>query len=315
MSETTKKLISLVIPAYKEEKNVDYIYRELLPILEWIQWYQFEILFVNDWSPDDTWYQIELLCNKDTRVKWVDLSRNFGKEIAITAGLQNAKWDAVITIDADGQHPVEKIPEFIQEWETGYDIVYNTRPITEDATYFKRKSSEWFYRIFNNISEFKLEPGTTDYRLLDRKVVNSFLRFSEKNRMYRGLVDWLGYNKKALVFDAKSRVHGEASYDRKMLIKLAINSLTSFSTFPIRLIGWFGTFMVLFAGVLLIYVLFDKFTIDKFQFSNIAAIMLGNTILIGVVLIAISFIGVYIANIHEEVIGRPLFIVKDKINI
>lgn len=309
-----KKLISIVLPSYREEENISYIYGELLPILQNLENYEYEITFVNDGSPDRTWEEIEKICAQDARVKGVNLSRNFGKELAITAGLEHSHGDAVITLDADGQHPVEKIPEFIREWESGYDIVYNRRPQTRNATWIKKKSSDWFYAIFNKISEFKLESGTTDYRLLDRPVVEAYLRFSEKNRMYRGLVDWLGFSKKVLIFDAKDRAHGQATYSAKMLIRLAIHSLTSFSFFPLKLVGWLGFFMTIVSSGLLMFVLIDKFTIDKFAFSNIAAMLLANTALIGIVLMSLGLIGLYIANIHEEVIGRPLYVVKDKRN-
>lgn len=286
-----------------------------MPILDNLKAYRWEIVLVNDGSPDRTWNEIEKLCNIDERIKWINLSRNFGKELAITAWLELAWGDAVLTIDADGQHPVEKIPDFIREWESGYDIVYNRRPEIQWASWWKKTTSKVFYKMFNSISDFKLEPGTTDYRLLDRKVVDAYLRFWEKNRMYRWLIDWLGFAKKVLIFDAKDRVHGEATYSHKMLMRLAMNSMTSFSSFPLRLVGWLGVFMVFFSGILLAVVLVDKFTIDKFNFSNIAAMLLGNTLLIGIVLISLWLIGIYIANIHEEVIGRPLYIIKEKRNI
>lgn len=314
MSKSELKRISIVIPAYREERNISYIYGELMPILTSLVGYDFEIVFVNDGSPDHTWHEIEKVCATDERAKGINLSRNFGKELAITAGLEHARGDAVITIDADGQHPVEKIPEFVREWESGYEIVYNRRPEIKGASWWKKVSSRLFYQMFNKISEFKLEPRTTDYRLLDRQVVDAYLRFSEKNRMYRGLVDWLGFSKKVLIFDAKSRIHGEASYTYKMLFRLAVHSLTSFSFFPLKLVGYLGLLMSIISTILLTVVIVDKFTVDKFGFSNIAAILLANTILIGVVLMSLGLIGLYIANIHEEVIGRPLYVVKKKLN-
>jgi len=145
-------------------------------------------------------------------------------------------------------------------------------------------------------------------------VVEAYLRFSEKNRMYRGLVDWLGFSKKVLIFGAKDRAHGNATYSTKMLVRLAVHSLTSFSFFPLKLVRWLGFFMTIVSGTLMIFVLVDKFTVDQFNFSNIAAMLLGNTALIGIVLMSLGLMGLYIANIHEEVIGRPLYIVKNKKN-
>jgi len=311
-----KQLVSLVIPAYREEKNIPLIYREILETLKSISKYNFEIIFVNDGSPDTTWLEIEKLCKKDNDVKWINLSRNFWKEISLTAGIEHAMGDAVITLDGDGQHPVEEIPNFISEWENWYQIVYNKRPKIEWASLIKKLSSKLFYGIFNNISEFKFEGGTTDYRLLDRVVVDYFLKFSERNRLYRGIIDWLGFEKKALVFDAKKRLDdGDSSYSYKQLWNLAINSLTSFSIFPLKLVGYLGFIMTTLSSLLFIFVIIDKFTIDRFDFSNIAALMLINMALVGIVLMALWLIALYIARIHEEVQWRPMYIVKESKNI
>lgn len=311
-----KQLISLVIPAYKEEKNIPLIYSEIQKTLRSIKTYDFEIIFVNDGSPDTTWLEIEKLCQKDKSVKGINLSRNFGKEVCLTAGIEHAKWDAVITLDGDGQHPVEEIPNFLAEWKKWYQIVYNKRPKTKWASFVKKLSSQVFYKVFNNISEFKFEWWTTDYRLLDRVVVDYFLQFPERNRLYRGIVDWLGFDKKALVFDAKLRLDNwESSYSYKQLWNLAINSLTSFSIFPLKLVGYLGFVMTFLSSLLFIFVIIDKFTIDKFSFSYVAALMLINMSLIGIVLMALGLIALYIARIHEEVQGRPMYIVKESRNI
>lgn len=311
-----KQLISLVIPAYKEEKNIPLIYQEIQDVLGVIKKYDFEIIFVNDGSPDATWFEIEKLCIQNTNIKWVNLSRNFWKEVSLTAWIEHAQWVSVITLDWDGQHPVEQIPNFIKEWEDWYQIVYNIRPNIEWASIMKKTSSKVFYKIFNSISEFSFEERTTDYRLLDRKVVDYFLSFSERNRLYRGIIDWLGFDKKALVFDAKKRLDdGESSYSYKQLWNLAINSLTSFSIFPLKLVWYFGLLMTLLSSLLFLFVIIDKFTVDAFSFSYVAALMLINMSLIGVVLMALWLIALYIARIHEEVQGRPMYIVKELKNI
>ena len=311
-----KRQISLVIPAYKEEKNISLLYNEIQKVLWKIKKYDFEIIFINDGSPDNTWVEIEKLCIEDRRVKWINLSRNFWKEISLTAGIEHALWDAVITLDGDGQHPVEKIPDFITEWKKGYQIVYNKRPKIDWASAIKKLSSKVFYKIFNFVSEFSFEDGTTDYRLLDRVVVDYFLKFSERNRLYRGIIDWLWFEKKALTFDAKRRLDdGQSSYSYKQLWNLAVNSLTSFSIFPLKLVGYLWVIMTLFSSLLFLFVIIDKFTFDTFAFSYIAALMLINMSLIGIVLMALGLIALYIARIHEEVQGRPMYIVKEIKNI
>jgi glycosyltransferase involved in cell wall biosynthesis len=310
-----KKIISFVIPAFNEQKNIPLLYDELLLIIEKLDAiYEYEIVFVNDGSTDRTWEMIENLCSKSTKVRWIDLSRNFGKELAITAGLESAIWDAIVTLDADRQHPVEKIPLFLEKWEQGFEIVYNRRPENPGASLMKKVSSRIFYSIFNKISEFKLEPWTTDYRLLDRNVVNAYLRFSEKNRIYRGLIDWLGFSRCVLVFDARAREHGEASYGYSMLFRLALHSLTSFSFFPLKLVGYLGLLVTAISSILAIFVIFDKLISQLYAFSNIVLIVILNTWIMGITLMALGFIALYIANIHEEVIGRPLYIVRKKLN-
>ena len=313
----SKKLISIVIPAYREEKNIPLIYIELKSILSEIKdKYNYEIIFVNDGSPDNTWEEIVKLWEKNKNVKGINLSRNFGKEIAISAWIENARWDAVITLDWDWQHPVEKIPKFLKYWEKWYQIVYNQRPTTQWASVFKKLSSKIFYKIFNAISEFKLEPWTTDYRLLDRKVVNYYIKFEEKNRLYRWLTDWLGFKKKALVFDAKERLDWwEWSYSYWSLFNLAINSLTSFSLFPLKLVWYLWSFITLLSTVLFFIIIFDKLILHAFDFSNIAIVIVLNTILMWVIMISLWLIALYIGKIHEEVLWRPMYIIWDKINL
>lgn len=312
----SKKLISIVIPAFREEKNISLITNELQEILETIKdKYDYEIIFVNDGSPDNTWFEIEKLCINNKNIKWINLSRNFGKEIAITSGIEQAKWDAVITLDWDWQHPVSKIPAFLSEWENWYSMVYNQRPDTAWASFTKKLSSKIFYKIFNSISEFKLEPWTTDYRLLDRKVVDYYIQFEEKNRLYRGLTDWLGFNKKALIFDANKRLDGwNWSYSYKKLFELAINSMTSFSMFPLKLVWYLWSLITTLSSLLLMIVLFDKIFFNFFQFSNISIVVVLNTILMWIVMMSLGLIALYIWKIHEEVLGRPMYIIKNKLN-
>ncbi len=309
------KTLSFVIPVYREQDNIPILYDELSKVLEKISnLYIFEIIFVNDGSQDRSWEKIVELSRKDSRVKWIDLSRNFGKELAITAWLENSIGDAVITLDADRQHPVEHIPEFIEKWEAWYEIVYNIRPGIHDANWIKKLSSKCFYTLFNRISEFKLEPGATDYRLLDRKVVDAYLRFSEKNRIYRGLIDWLGFSRIPLIFDANPREYGKATYVYPMLFRLALHSLTSFSFFPLKVVGYLGFFVTIFTSLLAVFVVFDKLVTQMYAFSNIVLIIILNTWIMGITLMALGFIALYIANIHEEVIGRPLYIIRNKVN-
>ena len=312
----SKKLISIVIPAFREEKSISLISDELITVInELKEEYSFEVIFVNDWSPDNTWEEISKLSKKHAFIKWINLSRNFWKEIAISAWIEHAAWKAIITIDWDWQHPVEKIPKFLKNWEKWYQIVYNQRPNTEWASFVKKLSSKVFYKIFNAISEFKLEPWTTDYRLLDRKVADAYIKFWEKNRLYRWLTDWLGFKKKALVFDARDRLDWwEWSYSYGKLFELAINSMTSFSLFPLKLVWYFGSLITFFSIILFFVMIWDKLLLNLFWFSNLGLAVVLNTTLMWVVMMSLWLIALYIWKIHEEVLGRPMYIIWDKIN-
>jgi polyisoprenyl-phosphate glycosyltransferase len=281
--------------------------------------YDFEMIFVNDGSPDTgkTWWEILILAQQDPKVKGINFSKNFWKEIALTAGIEASKGDAVITLDVDGQHPITKIPDFLAAREEGFDIVYNKRPEILGAWWLKRITSKIFYRFFNAISSFKLESQTTDYRLLDRKVVDVFLQFKEKNRMYRGLIDLLGFEKKALIFDALPNPEWrEPSYNYNKLMKLALDSITSFSVWPLKLVALVGISITILSLVGIMIILGHIFFFSNaWWFTNLWLFTLINTFFIGIMMISLGLIAIYIANIHEEVQDRPLYISKWTINL
>lgn len=310
-----KSLVSLVVPAYQEGECLSLFYDSLVQILDNISEYDFEILFVDDWSKDDTWFRIVHLSMQDTRVRGVHFSRNFWKEIALTAGIEAAKGEAVITLDADGQHPVVKIPEFLAERENWYEIVYNQRPTTQWASWIKTMSSKLFYACFNSISDFKLEAWTTDYRLMDRKVVDYFLLFREKNRLYRWLVDWMWFQKKALVFEALPRMGwGSPSYSYAALLKLAMNSVTSFSLYPLKVVGHMGVAITIIALVLIAVMLYNILLHwNSMDFNNTSLLVVVCIFLSWITMASLWMIALYIANIHEEVMERPLYIVRDTV--
>lgn len=309
-----KKKISLVIPAYNEEKTLGVFFTQLSAAVNSLPKYDREVIFVNDGSSDTTWEIIESLAIAFDWVKGINFSKNFGKEIALSAGIDHAKGDAVITLDADGQHDVSKFGLFLEQWEQGYEVVYNKRSANAGANITKRLSSKIFYWIFNSISDFRLEPQTTDYRLLDRKVVNIFGRFTEKNRLYRGLIDWIGFNTKELEFDALAPIDGRVpSYSYWKLFNLAIHSIISFSVKPLKIVAYIWVFLCICSFIGLVWIVIDRLT-GGVMFTNLGLFMLLNTLLIGIVMISLGMIAVYIANIHEEVRQRPLYIIKDKID-
>jgi dolichol-phosphate mannosyltransferase len=310
------KKISIIIPAHNEEKNIPLIYAKLKDVFaKHSGEYDFDILFVNDGSDDDTIVEIERIVKIDTAVSYIDFSRNFGKEVATTAGLNNCKGDACIMLDADMQHPVELIPEFIAKWEKGAEVVIGIRNSNKSDGFFKKIGSAFFYKIINKITDVHVVPNSTDFRLLDRVVIDEFNRFTEANRMTRALIDWLGFKRAYINFNANERIHGTASYSFWKLLRLALNSFVSLSLLPLKLAGNLGIAITLISGVAGLYILLGKYFYrtpfaSTFSDSENLAILL--VFLVGIILMSIGLMALYIANIHGEVINRPMYVVRKK---
>jgi dolichol-phosphate mannosyltransferase len=256
---------------------------------------------------------IRRLIDKDARVRLVEFSRNFGKEIAITAGIKSAVGDAAIMIDADLQHPVELIPEFVAKWYAGADIVIGVRESYGNESVFKKCSSWFFYKIFNAIAEIGVVPHATDYRLIDRVIIDEFNRFSERNRIARGLIDWLGFRRDYIYFQSADRVNGRANYSFAKLFRLAINSFVGLSLFPLRLAGWLGIIITALAGGFMLFIIIERGIMAdplNLRISGTAVLADLNLLLIGAVLISLGLIALYIENIHNEVINRPLYVIR-----
>jgi polyisoprenyl-phosphate glycosyltransferase len=311
------KMISLVIPVYNEEKNIPLLYEGLKKVWQGILYNQ-EMIYVDDGSSDDSSLILRRLSALDSAVKVVEFSRNFGKEIATTAGINHCQGNACILIDADLQHPLAMIPEFLRRWEKGAEIVVGVRLSNKSCGLMKSFCSRLFYKIMAGISEVELMPNSTDFRLLDRKVINEFNRFTEKNRITRGLIDWLGFKKDYLYFDAGARANGEAGYSFLKLVRLAINSVVSLSLFPLKLAGYLGIFITITSGLLGLFILVEKYLLNdpwKMYFSGSAILAVVILFLVGIILICLGLTALYIANIHGEVVNRPLYAVRNKINI
>lgn len=315
--KNTMKSILVIVPAYNEEQNILPVYEALKKVFSQLESkYSFEILFVNDGSSDDTMGEIGKLALKDQMVKYLDFSRNFGKEIATTAGINSCQADACIMVDADLQHPVELIPEFISRWEKGFDVVVGIRNKSKSDGLMKKIGSKLFYSIINKIAEVQVIPNATDFRLIDRVVAEEFGRFTEKGRMTRALIDWLGFKRDFVYFNANERLHGTASYSFWRLFRLAMNSFVSLSLVPLKLAGYLGIFITFFAGISGFYILVGKYFLriggfaSTFSDSENLAILL--LFLVGILLMSIGLLALYVANIHNEVISRPLYVVRKK---
>lgn len=314
MEHDAKKKITVVIPVYNEEKNVIALIEELERVFATLS-YDYEFLFVDDGSRDGTVALLEKAAARTMRVQALVFARNFGKEVALSAGCHVAEGDAVITMDADLQHPPTLIPQLIEKWRDGADVVYTVRKENRGAGMMKKMTSAMYWWLFDKISSVKMEPHSTDFRLLDRSVVDVFKQFSERGRIFRGIVDWIGFRRARIEFVAPQRAGGNPAYSYKKLFALAINSLTAFSLWPLRIAGYVGIAISLVSGILLAVMLFARFFGNVSLFTPIAILATANTFLIGVVLVSLGFIALYIARIHDEVINRPLYIVRRKVNV
>jgi dolichol-phosphate mannosyltransferase len=313
------KSISIVIPVYNEDKNIPLIYDELLKIFDGLQEkYDYEIIFIDDGSQDKSPEILENLTEQNNKVKYIQFSRNFGKGIAISAGLRNASGDAVISIDADLQHPPEFIPKFLDKWEKGAEIVVGIRERYDTIGIFRKFCNFFFYKLQNLISEVKILSNETDYRLLDRKVVEEFNKFTERSRIARGLIDWLGFKKDYVYFRVRERKFMKPSYNFPKLTKLAIATFISHSLFPLKLAGYLGVIITFFSGGLGLFIFIEKYLLRDpwhLAISGIATLAVLILFLVGIILCCLGFIALYIANIQNEVTNRPLYIIKKKKNI
>lgn len=309
-----EKSIAVVIPVYREEKNLPRLYARLMAVTSQISRYSWEYIFVNDGSTDDSLWVLRGLAQRDKRIKVIDFSRNFGKEIALTAGVQATYADAVITLDADLQHPPELIPQMISEWESGAEVVATIRNSIERQPVLRRIGSHVYYWLMARISGLDMIAQTTDFRLLDQKVVEAFRDVTERERMFRGVIDWMGFRKVHVEFDAPARTEGTAGYSYAKLWHLALNSLTSFSLLPLRITGYLGLAITASSGLLLVWMLIANYILRLYAFTPLAIVVVFNTFLIGIVLMAIGLVALYIGTIHTEVVNRPLYVIREKIN-
>ncbi|NOZ68589.1 MAG: glycosyltransferase family 2 protein, partial [Deferribacteres bacterium] len=300
------KRISIVVPVYCEEENIRSLYKRLEGVTKCIKNYRWEYIFVNDGSDDNSFLVLQKLAACDRKVKVINFSRNFGKEIALSAGVAAADTDAVITIDSDLQHPPELIPAMLKKWENGADIVIAARKNIQHPLY-RKLGSKLFYWTMNKISQIKMISHTTDFRLIDRKVADVFKTMPERSRIYRGLIDWLGFKTEYVEFNASARENGHSVYSYRKLLGLAINGITSFSAYPLKVAGIIGLLITFFSSTLLMIMFPVRFIFNPVYFSSLSFVVVINTLLTGIVLTCLGLIALYIENIHNEVISRPLY--------
>ena len=307
------KKISTIVPVYNEEANVPLMHAALCEVADKLPGYDWEFVFVNDGSRDGSWQALEAIAGKDKRVVSLDFSRNFGKELALTAGVQNCTGDAAIFLDADLQHPPALIPEFVKKWEAGAEVVASIRKSTEKKSPIKDLGSRLFYHLMSAAAPSKLTPNATDFKLIDRKVINELVRFTEHKRMFRGLIEWLGFRTEYIEFVAPERINGTASYSLGKLLSLAINSITSNTLWPLKLFPYVGIFTTLASFILLVIMIVHNYLLHTGMFSSISFVIVTNTLVLGIVLVSLGLVALYIGQIQVEVINRPLYVIREKL--
>lgn len=304
------KKISLLIPTYNEYDVIKPLYKRLSKLANENSKYNFEFLFINDGSRDKTLEIIKEYSKNDSRIAFVNLSRNFGKEIAMIAGLDHVTGDATVIIDADLQDPPELIPEMIKYWEEGYDDVYAKRNSREGETWFKKTSSQWFYRILQKSTNIPIQIDTGDFRLLDRRCVESLKQIRESQRYTKGMFSWIGYKKKEITYDRDARVAGQSKWNYVKLFNFAIDGITSFTTAPLRISSIIGFIISLIAFIFIIVIVF-KTLIFGDPVSGYPSLMAVVLFLGGIQLISLGIIGEYIGRIFNETKQRPLYFIEE----
>ena len=303
----SKNLISIVVPAYNEAECLSALHEQIKDVLD-KEKYLWELIIVNDGSTDGTRDIIEQLVKEDARVRGLHFSRNFGHQYALLAGMEDARGDAVITIDADLQQPPHYIVDLICKWKDGFQVVHGIRQDHPKISLFKRTTSRWFYRVFSFLSSVPMEPGMLDFRLMDRQVVNAVLSMSESDFFFRGITAWIGFRQTRVEFQSDLRSAGETKYTTGKMIGFAIKGITSFSTFPLRLATYLGSFMILASFGYGVNVGLSRFLWANPQPGYTLTILLIS-FLMAVQFLLIGLLGEYVARIHVEVKRRPRYFV------
>lgn len=314
--QTNKSFLSIVIPVFNEQANLDWHYDKISKTLGKRD-LKYEIIYIDDGSTDKSLEIIKRISNKEKRVKYISFSRNFGKEAALSAGFRKAAGDAVFVIDSDGQHPIEMIDDFLKEWSKGYEVVIGVRKSNQGEGFIKSVGSKLFYALLKIVdSNREAIPGSTDFRLIDRRVIDQYNLLTERNRISRNLIDWLGFKRTTIPFNARARHAGKASYSYKKLIKLAIDGTIKHSTRPLKLIGALGIIISSISLLLIFFLLVEKYIMAdslNLAISGTAFLAIFLSFLVGIVLACQGLLALYIENIYYETQNRPLYIIREEL--
>jgi polyisoprenyl-phosphate glycosyltransferase len=301
-------MVSIVVPVFNEEENVPELHRRVSAAMKYMN-LSFELIFVDDGSTDRSLDIMLEISEKDKNVKIIQLSRNFGHQVAIIAGIDHAYGEAVIMMDSDLQHPPELIEKLIEKWQEGYDVVYTCRDQTPDVSRFKKLTSYCFYMLVNYLAEVNISPGTADFRLLDRNVIESLRTFGERSIFLRGIINWVGYRQAAIRYRAAARYSGESKYSFLRMVRFALHGITSFSSIPLYISAFLGMIIsfcsFLYAGMVIYMRLFTDRVVEGWTSVMVALLFLG-----GIHLITLGIQGIYLGQVYKEVKGRPRYLIR-----
>ncbi len=306
-----KPIYSIVIPVYNEELVIEESYKRLTEVMQKTT-EDYELIFINDGSRDKSPDILAKLCKVDKHVKFINFSRNFGHQPAITAGMDYARGDAIVVIDADLQDPPEVILEMIKEWKNGYDVVYGKRLKRKGETFFKKFTAKMYYRTLKNMTNVDIPVDTGDFRLIDRKVCDAMKSLGERNRYVRGLVSWVGFKQRAVEYVREERFAGETKYPLKKMIKFALDGITSFSYKPLKISTTLGVLVCILSLLYLAFVIVAALVTGK-AFSLWCVGLSAILIIQGIVLLMLGVVGEYMGRMFDEIKGRPIYIVREAI--
>lgn len=309
-----KIVCSVIVPMYNEEAVIPETYRRLTGVMENFK-ESYEIIFINDGSRDKTRDMLSELCKSDKRIKLIDFARNFGHQIAITAGMDYAAGDCMVIIDGDLQDPPELIPEMVKIWRSGYDVVYGKRKTRQGETFFKKFTAKAFYRILHSLTDVDIPVDTGDFRLIDRRVCEALKQLPERSRYVRGLMSWVGFKQTAIEFERSERFAGETKYPLKKMLKLAMDGIMSFSYKPLKFASYLGSMISFLSFLYLIFVLLQKIFFPESAQSGWASTIAVSLFFNGIILLMLGIIGEYIGRIYDEAKGRPLYIISELKNM
>lgn len=303
------KLLSIIIPIYNEEQIILELYKRLSESAQKIT-SDYELIFINDGSKDLSLLELIKISDQDKKVFFINFSKNFGHQIAVTAGIDHCNGDAVVIIDGDLQDPPELIPEMYKKHKEGYEVVYAQREKREGETYFKKTTAQLFYRTLRKLTSIDIPLDTGDFRLIDRKIVEALRKMPEQNKFLRGQIAWLGFNQTAILFNRDKRKYGKSGYPLSKMLKFALDGITGFSDKPLEYVSRLGFIISGLSFVIILYAIFSHFFLKQ-TITGWTSLIISSMFIGGVQLISIGVIGEYIARINKNILNRPLYLIKE----